>query len=258
MRLLRLAPNHQPIVRGFDAPIEFVDGECRGSNFPCVSQCIKTATEAERACNVMADHIAQLIPREDRAEMLRDRYGLRIHHAIQPALAYVLAELVDNVFSHAASVQFPNPFGYLSVQNYDAGDLVRIAVVDDGCGLLATLRGSVEHPPRSHQEAIHRAFEPRTTSKGIRTLYAERRHMGMGLAVCREISRRLGGYIHSVTGNAWVARPGMEDQANRVADPFFQGTIVAVELHRRGATSGVLADTLRSLTESPELRVRFE
>jgi signal transduction histidine kinase len=222
-----------------------------------VARVVAAAGEANTAVNELAKYIARFIPKEDEEEMLQDQYGLLIHHAIQPALAHILSELVDNVFSHAATAQFPNPQAYIAVQSYPTGDLLRVAVVDDGCGLQATLRALVEDPPRSHFEAATRAFEPFVSSKSARTMYAERRHMGLGLPVCREICHQLGGRIYAATGNAWVRNPGMGAQEGRTTTPFLQGTVISLELYRRGVTNRLLQDVLAKFSGPADLRLRF-
>jgi signal transduction histidine kinase len=256
-----LDPRLRPIIDGFDSEIEFSNSDVRnelaiGELRPSVSRCVASASSANAVSNTMASHIARFIPTEDREEMLRNEYGARIHHAIQPALAYALVELVDNVFSHAATDEIPAPNAWMVVQSYPSGDLVRIAVVDDGCGLLASLRGSVVDPPKSHREAAERAFVPFLSSKNAPSIYAERKHMGLGLSVCRAICQRLDGRIYAASGNAWVESPGLATQSNKTV-PFFQGTIIALEMHRRAVTVGLLQQILAAFSGSPDLRLRF-
>jgi hypothetical protein len=219
---------------------------------------VRSAADANQAANELANQIAQFVPNEDKDQMLRDGYDARIHSAIQPALAHILSELVDNVFSHAATVEFRNPHAWLAVQTYRNGDLMRVAVVDDGCGLLGSLRGLYESPPKSHFDAAVRAFEPFVSSKSAKTMYTERRHMGLGLTVCRELCKRLDGTIYTATGNAWVTNPGLSNQSNRLAEPFFQGTAISLEFHRRAVTSRTLRDAISNASQSPNLRLRFD
>ncbi|HTQ37307.1 MAG TPA: ATP-binding protein [Steroidobacteraceae bacterium] len=234
LRIARLRPQLRPLIQQLDAAIELVGAGSEGPPAPApgeetsISIQIHNARDANAEANRLATYIAQFIPREDQAEMLRDLYGVRIHHAIQPALAHILAELVDNVFSHAATEEYRSPHAYMAVQSYPAGDLLRVAVVDDGCGLLGSLRALPENPPRNHYDAATRAFEPFVSSKKSLAIYAERRHMGLGLPVCREICQQLGGRIHAATGNAWIQDPGLSTQTNRQADPFFQGTLICL------------------------------
>jgi signal transduction histidine kinase len=221
------------------------------------SMAIASQSEANAVANRISQRIAEFIPAEDRASMLQDRYGMLIHHAVQPALAHILSELLDNVFSHSRTVDHPTPMAWLVTQWYSEGDLVRVAVVDDGCGLLASLRG-LHEPPRNHFEAAVLAFRPFVSSKNIPSMYAERRHMGLGLSVCRDICQRLDGCIYAVSGNAWVANAGLPNEQRHKLERASQGTIVSLEFHRRAATTRTIQDILARYQGSPNLRARFE
>jgi hypothetical protein len=212
-----LEPRLAALIPSNDSPIHFDGGVNRnGKESPIVAaRYVPASRQGNDAANAIADSIARFVPHEDREEMLRNQYGLRIHHLIQPALAHVLVELVDNVFAHAAT------------------------------------------QPKNHYEAAIKAFEPFVTSKGTPELYADRRHLGIGLAVCRGICSRLQGGIYAASGNAWVKNPGLGSQHNRAADPAFQGTVIALELHRRAVTSGTLRDVLAEVSGSADLRIQF-
>lgn len=187
---------------------------------------------------------------------MSDQYGLRIYHAVQPALAYVLTELLDNVFSHSRTTDFPNPTAWLAAQWYAVGDLVRVAVVDDGCGVLASLEGLVE--PASHFDAARMAFQPFVSSKSLPLLYADRRHVGLGLTVCRDICQRLHGQIYAATGDARVVNPGLDNEKSQKLQPPYQGTIVSLRFHRRAATTRTMQEIFAKYSGTPDLRTRFD
>lgn len=226
------------------------------THVPTLALSVPSRDVANSVANHISARIAEFIPAEDRREM-QDHYGCRIYHQIQPALAYVFSELVDNVFSHAQTVEFPDPMAWVAAKWYPAGDLVRVAVVDDGCGLLGSLR-ALTAPPRNHFEATAMAFRPRISSKSDRNLYTERSHLGLGLPICRDICQRLGGRIYVASGNALITDPGLERQENRRLDFAHQGTIVSLEFHRRAATTRTLPEILEKYRGSPDLRPRFD
>lgn len=214
-------------------------------------------SEANAVANRISQKIAEFIPAEDRASMLEDSYGVLIHHAVQPALAHILSELLDNVFSHSRTVDYLSPTAWLVTQWYSEGDLVRVAVVDDGCGLLASLRG-LHEPPKNHFDAAGLAFQPFVSSKNIPSMYAERRHMGLGLTVCRDICQRLSGCIYAISGNAWVINAGLPGETRHKLEVPYQGTIISLEFHRRAATTRTIQDILTRYQGAPHLRARFD
>jgi signal transduction histidine kinase len=215
-----------------------------------------TPAEANAVANKLSAEIAEFIPAEDRQAMV-DHYGLQIYHAVQPALAYVLTELVDNVFSHSRTNAFPRPTAWLAAQWYAAGDLVRVAAVDDGCGLLASLRG-LAAAPANHFDAARVAFRPFVSSKSAPLIYADRRHMGLGLTICRDICQRLQGQIYAASGNARVVNAGLGDEKSQRLEPSYQGTIVSLEFHRRAATTRTIQEIVAKYSGTPDLRARFD
>lgn len=222
---------------------------------PTLAMAIPSRERANVVANELSDRIAQFIPEEDRAEMLEDHRGLRIYHSIQPALAYVLAELIDNVFSHAQTKAHPNPMAWAAAQWYLSGDLIRVAVVDDGCGMLASLH---DHRPKDHLDAMALAFRPFLTSKGLRGLYADRSHMGLGLTICRDLCVKLEGCLYAVSGNAFIKDPGLPKEQAQKLDVSHQGTIVSLEFHRRAVTTGTMQEVFARYRKPPQLRPRFE
>lgn len=100
------------------------------------------------------------------------------------------------------------------------------------------------------------AFQPFVSSKGAALIYSDRRHMGLGLTVCRDICQRLGGSIYAASGNALVTNPGLPTQSKK-AEPYYQGTIISLEFHRRAVTTGTLQDILTKYSGSRDLRPRF-
>jgi hypothetical protein len=251
-------PELKPLLEGLGCPIEWgrqqeAPGKPQG---PTLALSLPNEAAANKAVNELSSRIAAFIPPEDRVA-IDDHQGLRIYHAVQPALAHVLSELIDNVFSHARTVEFPTPMGWVAAQWYPQGDLVRVAVVDDGCGLLGSLRGH-SPPPINHYDATILAFQPHVSSKAEPRIYAERRHLGLGLPISRDICRRLSGRIYGASGNALVMNPGLSNQTAQRLDPFFQGTIISLEFHRRVATVRTVSEIILSYTGTSNLRPRFD
>jgi hypothetical protein len=239
--------DQQPQVRG---------GEER-PQAPTVAIPIRSRHEANAVANELSMRITAFIPTEDRAGVLEDERSALAYHLVQPVLAYALGELVDNVFSHAQRAT--EAFGsWVAAQWYPTGDLVRVAIVDTGCGLLGSLRGY--HPrPKNHFEAAALAFTPFVSSKGDIGMYVDRSHMGLGLPVCRDICERLGGRLYAASGNAWVTNPGMDSEERRSLTVPHAGTIVSLEFHRRAITSRTMQEILAKYRGEPsDLRPQFK
>jgi len=245
-----------PIVWGIESPTTRT--ALSVPQVPTLALKVSSAADANTAANTLSEHIASFVPQDLRTALLHDEYGARIYHAVQPALAHVLSELLDNVFSHAANQEFIDPIAWVAAQYYPDGDLMRVAVVDDGCGLLGSLRNIVEAAPRNHFEAAVAAFTPFVSSKSTPNIYAERRHMGIGLSVCRDLCQKLDGRIYSVSGNAQLINAGVEGREERKLVKYFQGTIISLEFHRQAASNRTLRDALDTYAKTPSVDVRFK
>jgi hypothetical protein len=248
------------ILQDFDAPVTWFDGQGLNPETqpPTIAIPVTDRNSANEAAERISASIAKFVPREDQAGMEQDSYSSELYDRIQPVVFYIFSELVDNVFSHARISGTENAQAWLAAQYYASGDLVRVAVVDDGCGLRASLRDIDESPPKNHVEAVQRAFTPFVTSKGTQVIYQDNRHMGMGLTVCRDICVQSQGRIYAMTGNARVNNPGLTGESAAQLQTPFDGTIIAVELHRRNVTVGMTRTIVAGYTKgSGDLPLRF-
>jgi hypothetical protein len=230
-----------------------VSGAAEKPQAPTVAMPVTSRREGNTVANELSARIAAFIPSEDRAAVLEDDHTTRAYQAVEPALAYILVELVDNVFSHA-QYRAETPAAWVAAQWYPLGDLIRVAIVDTGCGLLASLRGW-RTPPKNHFEATRLAFEAFVSSKRDVGMYADRSHLGLGLTICRDICERLGGTLYAASGNAWVINPGLSSEETRMLEISHRGTIVSLEFHRRAITNWTMQEILEKYTGP---RPRFE
>jgi nitrogen fixation/metabolism regulation signal transduction histidine kinase len=84
---------------------------------------------------------------------------------------------------------------------YDASDdMIRLAVVDNGCGFLNSLK---REKITEHIEAIHLALKPRVTCNGdFYVRPSESVNQGIGLTVVKEIVLSSQGIIYLASGDA--------------------------------------------------------
>lgn len=218
---------------------------------------VESRSDANDAANVLATAIARFIPAEDRTGVLRDKYGLQIFDAVQPALAYVASELLDNVFSHSRSETRRDSVGWIAAQYYSSGDLVRVSIVDDGCGFLESMRAlEIVHPKRQ-DVAIRSAFQPFVSSKCYSGLYSDSSHMGLGLTVCRDLCQTANGTIYCASGTALVSNPGTDRESVSRLDHGYQGAIIALEFHRRAVTPWTIGEIVKRYSQPRQSLVQF-
>jgi hypothetical protein len=187
--------------------------------------------DADQIANTLAEKIIRFVPGEFAAakqEFERD--------SVRVPLAYVITELMDNALTHGRGKGYSDAAVWIAAQYYAAGDLVRLAVVDNGCGFLRSLGDHPAVDPKHHSVAVRKAFDPGVSCNKEVGLFTDALNMGIGLTISRDIAIKSNGAIWAGSGDAWVANPGHEtEKASRI--PTWSGSMLNLELHRAGLIS---------------------
>lgn len=118
-------------------------------------------------------------------------------------IEYALKELLENSLTHARREGRANAAVWVACQYYPKLNLVRMAIVDNGCGILATLQSHPELVEKTHLRAIEAALRPRVScNRGAMAAIFGVENQGIGLTTTAEIARVAGGGILLATGNA--------------------------------------------------------
>ena len=118
-------------------------------------------------------------------------------------IEYALKELLENSLTHARREGRANAAVWVACQYYPKLNLVRMAIVDNGCGILATLERHPELAEKTHLRAIEAALKPRVScNRGAMAAVFGVENQGIGLTTTAEIARVAGGGILLATGNA--------------------------------------------------------
>lgn len=189
---------------------------------------VSSQDDADTVANQLADKIVQFVP----AEYLKAEDAFT-RDPVRTPLAYVITELLDNSLTHGRGKGHQQASVWIAAQYYAAGDLIRLAVVDDGCGFLRSLESHPAVIPKSHSVAVRKAFDAGVSCNKEVGLLTDALNAGIGLTISRDIAIRSGGVIWAGSGDAYVADPGRETETpGRI--PFWQGSMLNVELHRSG------------------------
>ncbi|WP_347507561.1 ATP-binding protein [Pseudomonas anguilliseptica] len=117
-------------------------------------------------------------------------------------IEYALKELLENSLTHARREGRGAAAVWVACQYYPKLSLVRMAIVDDGCGILATLRNHPELGEKTHRRAIEAALRPRIScNRGAMAAVFGVENQGIGLTTTAEIARVAGGGILLATGD---------------------------------------------------------
>lgn len=192
----------------------------------------------------------------------RDIEGMRIESEFDNltyGISHVLSELMDNSLSHGRRAGYTQAEVWVCCQYFPKRDTLRLAVVDDGCGLLNSLRS---HPKvrekQTHEHAILTAFQPGVScNKEVGLEGVESSNLGMGLTICHALTRAAGGNMWVGSGDTFARNPdgGADHYVRSTAG--WQGLIAVSELARaslRGVKVARIVNAYRPADAAPPLR----
>ena len=218
---------------------------------------VSTLGQANQIANALSREIAAFIPSDDLDAVIDDDPTLVRYRVVEQPLEYLITELLDNSLKHGRVGGFGNATAWVAAQYYRVGDLLRVAVVDDGCGFLRSLESHPEVTPSTHQNAISTAFRPFVSCNKDVGVFSDTTHQGIGLTVCRDLCLRADGDISAASGTAWLSSPATSSETSRMLAPGYQGVVVMMTLHRRAITPGSLGEIIRRYQSNENLPVRL-
>ncbi|MFO0861035.1 MAG: hypothetical protein U0570_10790 [Phycisphaerales bacterium] len=157
--------------------------------------------------------------------------------ALRTTVGYAIRELFRNVFDHSRS-----PMLWYCGQYWPSQDRVEIAILDEGRGILASLRDNPNIAVSSEGDAIKLA-----TQQGVSGVQAATNpncpNSGDGLFVLRRVADHAGNFF--ILSNS----EGVYFEGFKTADysTVFAGTAIRIELRPSLLKSGILSDTLNKL-----------
>lgn len=121
-------------------------------------------------------------------------------------LEYALKELLENALSHAKKEGNFDSSVWVACQHFASNGTVRLAIVDNGCGFLATLKDHAMLNEKTHGAAINIALIERVScNRGPLLAYeSDSQNQGVGLTTTAKIAGAAEGFLVIASGNAWL------------------------------------------------------
>lgn len=177
---------------------------------------------------------------------------------VEGPLNYVLGELMENALTHAKGRGYNGARAWIAAQYYPTSKKVRLAVVDDGCGFLESLRENKALKEHSHIAAMEAALEPRVSRNRDVGMGRDSGNQGVGLTVTRQIAMTSGGFMTLFSGDGWIADSAGSGRERKTI-PRWQGAGVYMELKRESLRDVDLGAIVRNLPGyAPVKGIRFE
>lgn len=218
--------------------------------------CIIDRDVAGDAATRLANALVGEVPGIDQDEAPDEMTGLTQADRLSIPIQYVLSELLENALTHARRGGHKGSRVWVAGQYYPSNGLVRLAVTDDGCGFLETLRGHPELRRETHHAAMLTAMRPRVSCNRDLGIRGDTVNEGVGLTTVARIAQNAGGRALIVSGDAYhdPARAG----GQLPAGASWSGVAIALELRRDLLGRVRVGDLLPVLAGVPGISLRFE
>lgn len=180
--------------------------------------------------------------------------GYTTYDRLVEPLQYMLNELLENALTHARRGNM-NACVWVASQYYLKKDIIRLGVVDNGCGFLASLQTHSKLQHKRHLDAILLALQPRISCNRDLGLRSDSVNQGVGLTTSCRIAEHAGGRMILASGNAMHSTSGYSGEG---AAAYWQGVGIAMEVSRAKLADVRVGELLPSLDGIPAVTLRFE
>ena len=210
--------------------------------------------ESDSTAAKVATAISGTMVHHDPAAPVDEHLGLNEFGLYKYPIQYALTELFDNSLTHARKGA-SDAAVWVAAQYYPTKDAVQVAVVDNGCGMLATLVGHKALQQLTHEAAINAALIPRVSCNRGLGVDPDCENQGVGLTTTYGIVRAAGGTMAIVSGGGFHIQGS--DSGRLPFRGYWQGVAISFTLRRSMLPKVRVSEQLPSIS-APPVRVRFD
>lgn len=220
--------------------------------------CVSHAHEVDQAAESLATAIAGTLTPHSPDAPIDMATGRNEFDNYRHPLSYVLRELLLNSLTHARKEGRQDAAVWVAAQYFKPKSQVQLAVVDNGCGVLSTLRNSPELDVQSHIAAIRAAFQPFVSCNPDIGLPGGTANQGVGLTTTARVASAARGGILLASGDAAAASVN-----NRLSDmalgpsAFWPGVAIQMVCRRAALPTVNIPELLPKVEVDPEIELRF-
>lgn len=152
---------------------------------------------------------------------------------VSTELEYLFSELLNNALAHGRLRGYPDAHAKVSAQYYPKVGRLRIAIVDNGCGLLQTLQAHEKMDgEQTCFKAIQIALEPTVSCNREQGLRTDAKNQGFGLTIVTRMALDTGGLVAIFSGDGRLKQSG-DGEPEMSPMHNWQGTAVYLEFDRK-------------------------
>ena len=215
--------------------------------------------DIDRAANQIADALVGRMPDIDPSEPWDEMTGQNTAGSISSPISYALSELLNNALSHARHKRHADARVWVASQYYRRSGRIQLGVVDNGCGMLESLR---EHAAlkgyirKTDHAAILAALHPRVSCNRDLGVFNDTVNQGVGLTTTARIAERAGGRLVVLSGAGYHDPLGRSGRL--AASVRWQGVAIALECWRDALKDVRYRELMPPVDDAPPLHLRFE
>lgn len=218
-----------------------------------LSQHAEVGNVSYRLAKAIVGSHGDIDPNEPEDEMS----GFNTFDRLVEPLQYALNELLENALTHARRSGNANSSVWIASQYYPTNGLIRLGIVDNGCGFLESLRNHASLINKRHLNSILLALQPRISCNRDLGLRNDSVNQGVGLTTSCRIVQHAGGRMVLISGNSMHDTSGTSSESSNDLC-YWQGVGIAIECRRARLADVRFRELLPPLDDIPPVRLRFE
>lgn len=194
----------------------------------CITSSLEIDFIADQLATALTGHLTQADP----AEEYDMDTGPNKYSRFKDPINYALSELMENSLTHAKRNDHRNAAVWVAAQYYEKSKIVRIAVVDNGCGMLSTLKNHAELTEQTHSAAILASLKPRVSCNRDGGLTDDQGNQGVGLTTSSRIAGSAAGGLIITSGNGHIGTGNFHNQPPLHGDGHWNGVAISFSCQR--------------------------
>ncbi|MFP6859914.1 ATP-binding protein [Pseudomonas sp.] len=173
-------------------------------------------------------------------------------------IEYALKELLENALSHARREGNLNSSVWVACQHFTKAGTVRLSIVDNGCGFLATLMNHAQLKEKTHAAAIQAALIERVScNRGPNVSYdTDSQNQGVGLTMTAKIAKAAEGHLVVASGDAWLHTARNSEFS--LAGTEWKGVAISFECLREKLPEIDISALLPEVEGTLDVEINFE
>ncbi len=214
-------------------------------------QCLQGRGDVASAADKISHAIAGQTPDYSEDAKPDEMTGFLPHEKVEDNLRYMFNELLENALTHGHRHGYSDSKVWVACQYYKTRDLIRIGIVDTGCGFRQSLQ---THPqmPQTDEDAIKLALQPYLSCNRDVGLMEDSVNEGIGLTVVQRMVRDAGGTMVLLSGQS-IVEIGGDMLPKPLSGTHWQGVGIAIEVKRSELKERLVRDVIGELSDETSL-----